>query len=517
MATVESINPFPNDVRFAFEELITAEDYINHQRITPQHWQRIHVFVDNPSLKPDPIQSDINLKHRAIAEFELINNKLHRRPDARHPEPRYVVQESEVFDLSVIEQKYYGINRSEVEFIINRCKNYTVNRLTATKAPLEPILYTLKSKESELIAQAFAQFIMAFLPPKILQCDNGKEFKGALLILLRKYGIRIINGKPRSPQTQGLVKQANRVDGLVEIALAINTQKHSTTEHTPVELLFRDRGTYVNWLDSQKRKDLTIGIEQEDPTQAPIYENDILLPIDPQLLLASHSRVDIDIQSQSCSQVTMRISLESGSEINVRITPPIRNSPEQWYDAETNIQTSIESSMVTATTTMAPTATATMASMVTATMTSTATTTTATSSTVQSGDLVIQKAQQATQKARVKIVEKYSKNHNIQHFKPGDIVSVKVLREDRTATDNRRLFGRILDEPHSHRYKVITQSGVINRKDCTVHCHKDEHDCGMLSKLTIRTEKALIEPSESSRRKRARADTLGNSVDLTSN
>ncbi|RFU25793.1 hypothetical protein B7463_g10543, partial [Scytalidium lignicola] len=276
----------------------------------------------------------------------------------------------------------------------------------------------------------------------------------------------------------------------------------------------------------------------------------------------------------------MRISPENGLEINVRITPPIKNSPEQWYDVETNIQTSIESSMVTATTTIAPTATATMASMVTATMTSTATTTTATSSTVQSGDLVIQKAQQAMQKARVKMVEKYSKNHNIQHFEPGDIVSVKVPREDRTATDNQRLFGRILDEPHSYRYKVITQSGVINRlmptkdlgvidkslwpdiiipettkqvtltlaareastsqririscqckgqcntkrcrcfkegKDCTVHCHKDEHDCGMLSKLTIRTEKALIEPSESSRRKRARADTLGNSVDLTSN
>jgi hypothetical protein len=44
-----------------------------------------------------------------------------------------------------------------------------------------------------------------------MQCDNRKEFKGALLILLRKYGIQIVNRAPRSPQTQGLVKQANRV------------------------------------------------------------------------------------------------------------------------------------------------------------------------------------------------------------------------------------------------------------------------------------------------------------------
>lgn len=50
-------------------------------------------------------------------------------------------------------------------------------------------LYALQSKEAEPIAKAFLQFIGAFLPPKIVQTDNGREFKGALLILLRQYGI----------------------------------------------------------------------------------------------------------------------------------------------------------------------------------------------------------------------------------------------------------------------------------------------------------------------------------------
>jgi hypothetical protein len=50
-------------------------------------------------------------------------------------------------------------------------------------------LYLLKSKHAEPIVECFAQFITAFLPPKIMQADNGREFKGALLILLRKYGI----------------------------------------------------------------------------------------------------------------------------------------------------------------------------------------------------------------------------------------------------------------------------------------------------------------------------------------
>ena len=73
------------------------------------------------------------------------------------------------------------------------------------------VLYTLKTKESRPIADCITQFIAIFFPPKILQCDNGREFKGALLILLRQYRIQVINGSPRNPQVQGLVEQANGV------------------------------------------------------------------------------------------------------------------------------------------------------------------------------------------------------------------------------------------------------------------------------------------------------------------
>jgi hypothetical protein len=46
-------------------------------------------------------------------------------------------------------------------------------------------------------------------------------------------------------------------------------------------------------------------------------------------------------------------------------------------------------------------------------------------------------------------------------------------------------------------------------KQCSVHCHRDDHDCGNLLGLAIRTEIALVERP---RRKRARADTVGNVV-----
>ncbi len=166
------------------------------------------------------------------------------------------------------------------------------------------------------------------------------------------------------------------------------------------------------------------------------------------------------------------------------------------------------------------------------------------------------------------MVRKYSKRNDIQHFKTGDIVSLKVPREDRTSTDNRRLFRRILGEPHPHRYKVLTCSGIIQPKGlgavnealwsdiiipdsikevtlslaaregsisarvgvscqykgscntkrcrcfkedkkCSVHCHRDDYDCGNLSNLVIRTEIVLVGRP---RRKRARVDIIGNIV-----
>lgn len=44
---------------------------------------------------------------------------------------------------------------------------------------------------------------------QILQMDNGREFKGALLLLMKQHNVQIKYGRPCTPQTQGLVEQAN--------------------------------------------------------------------------------------------------------------------------------------------------------------------------------------------------------------------------------------------------------------------------------------------------------------------
>jgi len=107
-------------------------------------------------------------------------------------------------------------------------------------------LYALRDKTSAGVAACIAQWLGVVGIPRILQCDNGAEFKSVLLILLKKYGIKIINGRARQPQTQGLIEQANRVlktklgfwladqdgqgwsDALPDIACAMNRPSHSS-------------------------------------------------------------------------------------------------------------------------------------------------------------------------------------------------------------------------------------------------------------------------------------------------
>ncbi|KFY99011.1 hypothetical protein V498_01051 [Pseudogymnoascus sp. VKM F-4517 (FW-2822)] len=241
-----------------------------------------------------------------------------------------------------------------------------------------------------------------------MQADNGKEFKGALLILLRKYRIQVINGALRSLQTQGLIEQANGVveaklrawkmdhgstewkDGLLEVMLAMNTQIHSTIRCAPAELLFRDRSSHINWLNSQARKDLSIGVEQEDPTMAPILET----IIDPRLRQEPELGIELsgsgfNSEPSSSSEREPERELELNSELRRRNRARVPARPR----AELQV------------------------------------------------DPIIEKATAATQKSRVSMMRKYTKRHDIQHFDIGAIVSLKVPREDRTSTDNKRLFG----------------------------------------------------------------------------
>ncbi len=196
-----------------------------------------------------------------------------------------------------VKKEVHRISRDDVQWLLEHCQVCLVNRQNPIRAPLQLIVVTevldrlqadlidirikpdgeyvwilhlkdhfskfsmldaLKSKKASEIAYYIRLFVRHLGVPEILQCDNGLDFKGALLVFLKKHNIKLINGRPCNPRTQGLVEQANAVvkdklrkwqaangigawaDALIEICEAINNQTHESlpTGVTSSQLMF---------------------------------------------------------------------------------------------------------------------------------------------------------------------------------------------------------------------------------------------------------------------------------------
>jgi transposase InsO family protein len=125
-------------------------------------------------------------------------------------------------------------------------------------------LYACRDKTAAAVRDHFAHWMGHFGVPKIVQSDNGGEFKIVLEDLLHEQGIQIIHGRAKHPQSQGLVEQGNFVakrkldfwqartkisswvKALPFIALAMNKQSHSALPHrmSPYEVFF---GRKTRW------------------------------------------------------------------------------------------------------------------------------------------------------------------------------------------------------------------------------------------------------------------------------
>lgn len=190
-------------------------------------------------------------------------------PDKTNPQTQHlrVVKYQEVFDLiasqynhlqhpgvkmtfSAIQERYWGIIQDEVDKLLGWCTICSRVAPNKMKPPAQPIVshsalerlqvdlidmsaipdgpymwishlkdhftkmffsYPLEDKSSENVARCIGQWMRLFAVPNILQCENSREFKGVLLVLLKNYSVKIINGSPQHPQTQGLVEQANGI------------------------------------------------------------------------------------------------------------------------------------------------------------------------------------------------------------------------------------------------------------------------------------------------------------------
>ena len=253
-----------------------------------------------------------NYKYDALKHYMQEHGQLYRKAEGRFGN-REVVLEQDVYDrivechsiaqhagyqktFALVKERYYGISRGEVVEVLKHCLTCSRTRPSNSRAPLEPIvsnctlervqidlvhmraipdgdfqwilhikdhfskfssLYALKRKTAQEVYDKMSEWIGIVGAPRIIQCDNGNEFKGVLLLLLQIHSIQLINSRPRHPQSQGLVEQANGVmklklrnwmqhnksskwkNALPDVALAINRQAHSSLGgRMPYEIFF---------------------------------------------------------------------------------------------------------------------------------------------------------------------------------------------------------------------------------------------------------------------------------------
>src|SRR6185369_14071594 len=116
----------------------------------------------------------------------------------------------------------------------------------------------LKTKEANKVAKVLKKIFLTFGPPTLLHTDNGTEFTAQVIrdLMDNWPATRIIRGRPRHPQSQGLIEKANSIlknklskwmqinrstvwsQGLDQVIYAMNTSYCRVTKHTPYELVF---------------------------------------------------------------------------------------------------------------------------------------------------------------------------------------------------------------------------------------------------------------------------------------
>lgn len=395
---------------------------------------------------------------------------------------------------------------------------------------------------------------------QILQSDNGREFKGALLLLMKQHNVRIKNGRPRTPQTQGLVKQANSTvkhqictyqiengtrqwaKALSGITYSMNTTWCEALPYgvTPYEVLY-GRKPYRN-PDPEEVKEMLGGIGEKEIIQGPGQDSEG----------NSHS-VDEEIEEL--------LGLVPEEEDQQELGDAQEPEDEQSSEVEQGLEGEGISSHTVISGSEALSA-----------------------DDVESEDSdrsLDKEVQEKNKRNREKMIQKYSKQHTVVIFKAGDLAMLRIPKDDLAPTDNRRIACLILDVPYYNRYKLRMKYGIIthlyptgqlntvpeelqaemkeeilkgskeelplhtiallastadrvgiscnckkrctrtcrcqkNNVACSIYCHAEEDlDCGNLSGLKERTERALVnKESEKGKktslasRKRARASTV---------
>lgn len=327
-------SPFSPEARIAFASYLANQDLQRRARPTDERHAHIREYLSQSRIAVT--QEDRRLKFKAFREYEVLDGRLHtksgqgRLKGGRATGQRHVPRDEEIFDIITrahiglvhpgqdktfyeIERTTAGISRKEVGELLKHCSTCAKKATQKAKAPIKVIAETvlwgrvqidlidmrgdpdeefkwichmrdhfskysiaspMPSKTSEEVVKVVLTWIMHLGPPKILQSDNGTEFKGALSILLRQYGIQVINGRPRHPQSQGMVEKANHilkdkisawrsdhqssswVCSLPEVIGGMNAQRSFVTGRSPYEVAFGQvpHGARISYLERESEE-----------------------------------------------------------------------------------------------------------------------------------------------------------------------------------------------------------------------------------------------------------------------
>jgi transposase InsO family protein len=70
-------------------------------------------------------------------------------------------------------------------------------------------LRAMSGKTSKDIAKSLQSIYYEHGPPRVIQCDQGTEFKGAIKKMCKRFETKIICSRPYHPQSQGKVERSH--------------------------------------------------------------------------------------------------------------------------------------------------------------------------------------------------------------------------------------------------------------------------------------------------------------------
>lgn len=214
-----------------------------------------------------------------------------------------------------VKEKYIGISKEAVEMFLNNLESNQLNKPIYKKKVVRPIttkgnnerwqmdlivlkslksendgnkyiltiidLFSkfawavpLKSKKQDKVADALEDIILTSgRKPKILQSDNGPEFKGTFFDdLSERCGFKQVHSLPYTPQSNGAIERFNGIlkksikayftktgkrrwiDILNSLVYNYNNSKHSTTDENPIDIVEADENDDVEILSQVRDK-----------------------------------------------------------------------------------------------------------------------------------------------------------------------------------------------------------------------------------------------------------------------